>query len=107
MALVAAYGGPYFVAACLKIVQDILGFLQPQLLRMLLAYISDYQDSRRIGGGAGPGSSQGFVIVGAMFVVAVVQSIILGQACFYLSIHPSYRLILRRPSIFSDATRQA
>jgi len=86
MALVVAYGGPYFVAACLKIVQDCLAFVQPQLLRMLLAYISEYQDSGRLNDGPDFVALQGFVIAATMFIAAVVQSIILGQASFPLPI---------------------
>jgi ATP-binding cassette subfamily C (CFTR/MRP) protein 1 len=81
MALLIAYGGPYLGAACLKVIQDCLAFLQPQLLRLLLAYISSYQDSRRLDDGSGPGGIQGFVITVSMFCAAVIQSIILNQAC--------------------------
>lgn len=43
IALFVAYGRSYAIAALLKIVQDCLAFLQPQLLRLLLAYISSFQ----------------------------------------------------------------
>jgi ATP-binding cassette subfamily C (CFTR/MRP) protein 1 len=79
-ALAAAYGGPYLVAAFLKIAQDCLAFLQPQLLRILLAYISSYQDARRIGHDPDPGAVQGFVIAAIMFIAAAIQSILIGQA---------------------------
>jgi hypothetical protein len=52
VALTAAYGGPYLVAAVLKCLQDLLAFLQPQLLRTLLSYISEYQDARHLGEGS-------------------------------------------------------
>jgi ATP-binding cassette, subfamily C (CFTR/MRP), member 1 len=79
---VAAYGWPFFVAACLIILQDSLAFLQPQLLRMLLVYISDYQDSQGLGEAGVLGPSQGFLIATTMFIAGLIQSIILGQACF-------------------------
>lgn len=81
-ALFSAYGSPYLLAACLKIVQDCLAFLQPQLLRLLLAYISAYQSTRyrpTLGGPSGPSPLQGFAIAGLMFVAAVLQTFILHQ----------------------------
>ncbi|KAF8892115.1 multidrug resistance-associated ABC transporter [Infundibulicybe gibba] len=80
-ALFVAYGGPYAIAAGLKIVQDCLAFLQPQLLRWLLAYISKYQHAR-----FGPGHPdtkptplEGFSVAGIMFIASIVQTITLGQ----------------------------
>ena len=42
IAIAKAYGGPYFVAGVLKATYDSLSFLQPQLLRLLLRYVSSY-----------------------------------------------------------------
>lgn len=42
MAIARAYGGPYLVAGLLKAAYDSLNFLQPQLLRLLLSYVSSY-----------------------------------------------------------------
>ncbi|TYJ52875.1 hypothetical protein B9479_006510 [Cryptococcus floricola] len=41
-ALFSAYGLPYAIAGLLKAIYDILNFLQPQLLRLLLAFVSSY-----------------------------------------------------------------
>ncbi|KAG1786323.1 P-loop containing nucleoside triphosphate hydrolase protein [Suillus plorans] len=70
LALFLSYGGPYAGAAALKILQDILAFLQPQLLRWLLAYISNYQSTK----GAsnllvGPSPLEGYVVAIIIFVV--------------------------------------
>lgn len=46
VSLFAAYGGPYTVAAGLKVFQDLLAFLQPQLLRLFLAFIARYQAAK-------------------------------------------------------------
>lgn len=46
VSLFAAYGGPYTVAAGLKVLQDLLAFLQPQLLRLFLAFIARYQAAK-------------------------------------------------------------
>jgi ATP-binding cassette subfamily C (CFTR/MRP) protein 1 len=80
-ALFVSYGGPFVVAACIKILQDCLSFLQPQLLRLFLSFISAYQSARLSDTGAklGPSPLEGFSIATAMFVAAILQSIILHQ----------------------------
>ncbi|TFK44584.1 metal resistance protein YCF1 [Crucibulum laeve] len=81
-ALFIAYGTPYAVAALLKIFQDCLAFLQPQLLRWLLAYISRYQ-SARFGPAnddhSEPNELEGFAIAVIMFIASVIQTIALNQ----------------------------
>ncbi|KAJ7583390.1 ABC transporter type 1, transmembrane domain-containing protein [Mycena floridula] len=81
-ALFIAYGRTYAFAGFLKIFQDCLSFLQPQLLRWLLAYISDYQTAR-----FGPQTSdmdrphplQGFTIAVIMLAAGTTQTILLNQ----------------------------
>ena len=82
-ALLIAYGGPYAIAAGLKIVQDLLAFLQPQLLRYLLSYISRYQDTR-FQSDERPSELQGFAIAIVMFVASVTQTICLNQVSIVL-----------------------
>ncbi len=77
-ALFVAYGGPYAVAAGLKITHDLLAFLQPQLLRWFLSYISAYQETR-FNATERPSKSEGFLIALLMFVASVVQTIFLNQ----------------------------
>jgi hypothetical protein len=81
MALFASYGGPFTVAAGFKILQDSLSFLQPQLLRLFLSFISAYQSARlnNTNSKHGPSPLEGFSIATAMFVTAIIQSIILHQ----------------------------
>ncbi|KAG8894385.1 hypothetical protein FRC00_009035, partial [Tulasnella sp. 408] len=76
-AMYHAYGGPYAFAAFLKVLQDILAFVQPQLLRLLLAYITAYQADKSLT------QYQGVALVIAMFVAALAQTAILHQY-FYL-----------------------
>ena len=78
VALFTAYGGPYVFALGLKIVQDSLAFLQPQLLRWLLSYISSYQKAR-FSGDESPSPVEGFAIAAIMFGASIVQTIILHQ----------------------------
>ncbi|KAJ7050501.1 multidrug resistance-associated ABC transporter [Mycena amicta] len=76
--LFLAYGGPYAVALLLKVFQDLLAFLQPQLLRLLLAYIARYQNSRYQGDDR-PSVLEGFSIAVLMFVASVAQTVLLNQ----------------------------
>lgn len=62
----------------MKLVQDALAFLQPQLLRWLLAYISTYQSSR-FSGTDSPSPIEGFAIATIMFLASIVQTVILHQ----------------------------
>jgi ATP-binding cassette subfamily C (CFTR/MRP) protein 1 len=87
-ALLIAYGGPYAIAAGLNVVQDLLTFLQPQLLRWLLSYISNYQDTQSE---ERPSKLQGFAIAILMFIVSVTQTICLNQVSEVL-IHIFYIL---------------
>ncbi|KAF5351595.1 hypothetical protein D9758_007166 [Tetrapyrgos nigripes] len=84
--LFIAYGAPYCSAAILKLIQDSLAFLQPQLLRWLLSYISLYQ-SARLWDAETPGKPhplQGFCIAFIMFVASTAQTIILNQYFQYV-----------------------
>ncbi|KAH9935900.1 metal resistance protein YCF1 [Epithele typhae] len=77
IALFTSYGGPYAFALFLKLFQDALAFLQPQLLRWLLAYIAEYQSTRYTGGG--PTAIEGFAVAAIMFVASMIQTVILHQ----------------------------
>ncbi|KAK2463720.1 hypothetical protein APHAL10511_004471 [Amanita phalloides] len=80
-ALFVAYGPHYAIAALLKIIQDCFAFLQPQLLRWLLAYISRHQDARfdLLRQEPRPSALEGFAIALTMFLSAVVQTATLNQ----------------------------
>ncbi|KAJ8094347.1 hypothetical protein PM082_010781 [Marasmius tenuissimus] len=78
-ALFAAYGSEYAFAAFLKFVQDALAFAQPQLLRILLVYISKYQSVRLLSVEERPSPLEGFAIAALMFIASSSQTIILNQ----------------------------
>ncbi|KAF8844780.1 P-loop containing nucleoside triphosphate hydrolase protein [Paxillus ammoniavirescens] len=78
-ALFVAYGGPYVGAACLKIVQDTLAFVQPQLLRWLLAYISEYQSKKGAQFAEGTSPLQGYAFAIIMFAASMAQTTVLHQ----------------------------
>ncbi len=73
IALFRSYVGPYYRAALFKIVSDTLAFIQPQLLRLLIAYVSSYKsnDPQPV--------IRGVSIALGMFAVSVVQTIALHQ----------------------------
>ncbi len=69
-----AYGGPFAFAAVLKVFSDVLQFAQPQYLRFLLSFISEYQRD--------PESTtplRGLALCALMFISALLQSVILHQ----------------------------
>lgn len=73
IALLAAFGRPFGVGALFKIVQDILGFVQPQLLRMLISFVASYNSDTP------QPLIKGLAIAGVMFAASVVQTVALHQ----------------------------
>ncbi len=94
MALFVAYGGPYAFALVLKMIQDSLAFLQPQLLRWLLSYIASYQSSR-YAGSEEHGAIEGFSIAAIMFGASIIQTVILHQVC----VHPQFAILKLTPQL--------
>jgi ATP-binding cassette subfamily C (CFTR/MRP) protein 1 len=73
IALFRAFGGPYFRGAVIKTFSDILAFVQPQLLRLLISFADSY---RR--GNPQP-AVRGVVIALGMFAVSIGQTVCLHQ----------------------------
>lgn len=73
IALVKAYGGPYIVAGILKALYDMINFLQPQLLRLLLNFVSSYTSERPMP------PVTGYAIAVLMFISANVGTAVLHQ----------------------------
>lgn len=73
IALFKAFGGPYMRGAIIKSGSDILAFVQPQLLRLLISFIDSYRrpDPQPV--------IRGVAIALAMFVVSVCQTSFLHQ----------------------------
>ena len=75
MALFRGFGGPYFWGSVIKTFSDILSFVQPQLLRLLISFVDSYR-----GGNPHPQPViRGIAISLAMFAVSVVQTALLHQ----------------------------
>ncbi|KAI6037805.1 P-loop containing nucleoside triphosphate hydrolase protein [Pisolithus marmoratus] len=79
VALFATYGGPYMFAGCLKIIQDSLAFVQPQLLRWFLLFITNYQTAKGWNFIGGPSAFEGFAVALIMFVASMIQTVVLHQ----------------------------
>lgn len=73
IALARAFGGPYVEGALYKIVQDLLNYTQPQLLRYLIAFVSSYKTDKP------QPVSTGLAIAGVMFIASVIQTLALHQ----------------------------
>ena len=82
IAIAMAYGRPYLVAGILKAIYDCLSFLQPQLLRLLLSFVSSYGTDYPMPPIAG------YAIAISMFLMANVATSVLHQyfdRCFTTS----------------------
>ncbi|BDD59487.1 hypothetical protein MAP00_004694 [Monascus purpureus] len=73
VALFRAFGGSYFRAAVVKSGSDILAFVQPQLLRLLINFIDSYRSDNP------QPVIRGVAIAIAMFLVSVSQTMCLHQ----------------------------
>jgi ATP-binding cassette subfamily C (CFTR/MRP) protein 1 len=86
IALFRAYGGPYAIAAIYKFFNDIIQYAQPQLLRLLIAFITSYKP-----GHVEQPVIQGAAIALAMFACAVFQTTMVHQY-FQLSFETGMRV---------------
>ncbi|KAF8463649.1 putative ABC metal ion transporter [Kalaharituber pfeilii] len=73
IALARAFGWPYLEGALYKVVQDLLNYAQPQLLRFLIAFVASYSTDNP------QPVSTGLAIAGVMFVASVIQTVTLHQ----------------------------
>lgn len=74
IALFRAFGGPYIRGAIIKCGSDILAFVQPQLLRYLIAFVDSYRNNNEP-----QPVARGVAIALAMFAVSVCQTACLHQ----------------------------
>jgi len=74
VALLQSFGPRYALGGLCKAVQDSLAFMQPQLLRLLIAFVAEYTASK----GAIP-LTRGIYIAFGMFFVSAFQTLILHQ----------------------------
>ncbi|EXJ79949.1 hypothetical protein A1O3_08235 [Capronia epimyces CBS 606.96] len=74
MALARAFGGPYLRGALVKTISDILSFVQPQLLRLLITFVDSYRPGREP-----QPQIRGVAIALAMFATSICQTAALHQ----------------------------
>jgi hypothetical protein len=82
IAIAQAYGGPYLVAGLLIAIYDCLSFVQPQLLRLLLSYVSSREGDHPMPLVAG------YAISILMFLNAIMSTALMHQyvdGCFWTS----------------------
>lgn len=73
MTMARGFSGPYFRAACFKTLSDILAFVQPQLLRLLISFVKSYSTDNP------QPIIRGAAIAISMFAVSVSQTCCLHQ----------------------------
>ncbi|OCK85487.1 multidrug resistance-associated protein 1 [Lepidopterella palustris CBS 459.81] len=73
LALFRGFGGPYFRGSLIKTLSDILAFVQPQLLRLLITFVDSYRTDHP------QPVIRGAAIALAMFAVSVSQTACLHQ----------------------------
>ena len=74
IAMFRAFGGPYFRGALIRTISDILAFVQPQLLRLLITFADSYHR-----GNQPQPAIRGVAIALAMFATSVLQTMALHQ----------------------------
>uniref|UniRef100_A0A3P9NFR5 Multidrug resistance-associated protein 1 n=1 Tax=Poecilia reticulata TaxID=8081 RepID=A0A3P9NFR5_POERE len=95
--------GPYFLISCLyKIIQDILMFVGPEILRLLIHFVND----------SSAPSWQGYFYTALLFICTCVQSLIL-QRYFHVCFVSGMRLrtaivgaVYRKALVISNAARR-
>jgi ATP-binding cassette subfamily C (CFTR/MRP) protein 1 len=68
LALIKAFGPTFVFGAVLKLVQDLLTFVSPQILNLLIEFVKNKEDQWK-----------GFFYAGLLFATATIQTIVLSQ----------------------------
>ena len=77
-AMLRAFGRPFYVAAGYKVVQDSLAFVQPQLLRALIAFVERWELAPVDANVRGT-ALRGYVLAALLFITAIMQTAALHQ----------------------------
>lgn len=73
IAMFRAFGGPYYRGAVIKTLSDVLQFVQPQLLRLLISWVDSQRTNKP------QPTTRGVAIALCMFAVSVTQTMALHQ----------------------------
>lgn len=102
-ALVKAFGGTFLFGSCLKLVQDLLTFASPQILKLLINFVEDKNEP----------NWRGFLYAGLLFGIASTQTLFLAQyfhRMFIVGLRIRTALIsaiFRKALVLSNAARKA
>lgn len=96
VALAKAFGSQFAAGGFFKILQDILAFTQPQLLRLLIKFVKDYSAGKE-----DAKIAQGFTISLGMFFVSVIQT-----ACLHQYFHRVFEVGMKIKSALTAAIYQ-
>jgi ABC-type multidrug transport system fused ATPase/permease subunit len=98
----------FFSAAIFKLSQDVLGFIQPQFLKMMMEFAKNISDPS----GTPEPVSKGFLIAFAMLISAILQTTVLHQY-FHICMVSGMRMrsaiitaVYRKALVLSNASRQ-
>ncbi|KAF9285512.1 hypothetical protein BGZ68_003791 [Mortierella alpina] len=89
-ALASAFGRPFYIAGIWKVINDVLGFMQPLLLRQMLLFVMSYKtdDPQPL--------YRGYTIALSMFVCSLSQTTVVHQyfhLCFRTGMHARAGLV--------------
>lgn len=100
-ALIKAFGGTFLFGSCLKLFQDVLTFASPQILRLIIDYVSGDEPVWR-----------GYLYAGLLFGIASTQTLFLAQyfhRMFLVGLRIRTALIssiFRKALVMSNAARK-
>ena len=97
LAIIVTFGPVFVSSAVFKAIQDVLAFVQPQLLNQMMAFCSSYAGSN------GNDATTGFAIAFMMLLSAVLQTVMLHQY-FHVCMVTGMRI---RSSIVTAVYRKA
>lgn len=106
--IIKSFGGVFLFGAMMKFITDVLTFAQPQVLRLIIGFVEDYSDDKA----ENQPEWKGILYAVALFLLAAVQTIILGQyfhRMFIVGLRIRTALInaiYRKALVISNATRK-
>lgn len=86
-AITRAFGSRVLEGSAFKVVMDVLGFVQPQLLRLLIKFVNEYSETLKNPDLPPVSLNKGFMISVAMFAVSASQTV-----CAHQYYHRSFDL---------------
>ncbi|XP_058980625.1 multidrug resistance-associated protein 1 isoform X4 [Musca domestica] len=103
--IIKSFGGVFLFGSMMKLMTDVLTFAQPQVLRWIIGFVEDYEDEKQP-------QWKGIFYAVLLFLLAAVQTIILGQyfhRMFIVGLRIRTALInaiYRKALVLSNATRK-